>query len=314
MGIQTIRWDGNPIAHPGIYSGVPIDEYHRHDVTLQPALSSSGAGKILQSPKHFYAAWSGNPDRRIDNENAEWKVLGRAVHWMLLGEAGFADQFIVRPEVLKGKPWQGNRNDCKDWLREQRKAGKTVLTLAQIEQIRGMAVELGAHPLYQAGLLSGDIERSLVWIDPETGVWCKARPDVIPTDSCDVSDVKTTTSVLYPDLQRALYDLGYYRQAALVEEGLRIVGGIEMSSFSLVWIEKTYPHCVRIQTLHPEDIARGHEENIIAKRRFADCLASGRWPGPGAEHADGEILKLSDWARERIDARLRFELPERHPA
>lgn len=313
MTLPAIRWDGNPIARAGIYSGVPIDDYHRHDVTIRPALSSSGANAILRSPKHFYAHWSGNPNRRLDDDDAEWKVLGRAVHWMLLGEPGFANQFAVRPDVIKGKPWQGNRSDCKDWLRDQRQAGKTVLTPPQIEQIKGMAVELGTHPLYQAGALEGDIERSLIWIDPETSCWLKARPDVIPTDSGDVCDLKTTQSVLYPDLQRTLYDKAYYRQAALVGEGLKMVAGIEMASFSLVFIEKSYPHCVRIETLDPEDIARGHEENIIAKRRFADCLTSGRWPGPGAATADGEILKLSRWARESIDARLRFELPERHP-
>jgi len=329
--IAAIRWDRNPITRAGVYAGVHIDDYHRHDVTIRPSVSSSGLRRIWNvdgtgSPAHFYAYWTGNPNHREGNSDLEWQVFGRATHWLLTGEAGFADQFVIRPDeitvekIKDGKTapvtykWNANRNECRAWLRDHKAAGKTVITEEQFATIKDMAIALGHHPLYRAGAMEGDIERSLIWIDPETGVFCKARPDVIPTDSGDVCDLKTCQSVSYPALQRSLADHGYYRQAAWIADGLKIAAGIEMASFSLIFIEKRFPHCVRVVTLDPQDIARGAEENLIALRAFARCLDSGRWPGPGADHSDGEVLRLSDLQRERIDARLRFELPERHAA
>jgi hypothetical protein len=137
-------------------------------------------------------------------------------------------------------------------------------------------------------------------------VWLKARPDAIPNASGDVADLKTTKSVLWPDLMRTLDSAGYCQQGALIVDGFKTVLDIEVTSFVLVFVEKKRPYCVRVTPIDPADIERGRRMNRVAIRRFADCWNAGKWPGPGED--DFNYLKLSDNARERIDKRLSFEL------
>jgi hypothetical protein len=184
-----------------------------------------------------------------------------------------------------------------------------VLTTANVEAVKGMAISIGAFPLVQAGALNGLIERSLIWRDKETGLWLKARPDAIPSDSGDFTDLKTCRSVLYRELQKSIGEYGYHQQAALVIEGARALD-IEANSFTLIWVEKSAPFCVRAQQLRDDDIERGMKQNRIALRTFADCLVRGVWPGPGDDHPDAEYVDLADWHRHKIDERLRLQMRE----
>jgi hypothetical protein len=307
--IETVRWNGASINAPGIYRDLPLDDYHRGDICDGPSVSSTPLRLLFdKSPKHCWARSPLNPNRVIEDE-PEHFVLGRAAHHLVCGQVDFAGTFVVRPDRLEGEKWHGNRTACQNWLKARKREGKTVLKPEQVEAIRGMAISLGEFPLMQQGILNGLIERSLMWKDKETGLWLKARPDAIPSDSGDFSDLKTTQSVLYHDLQSALANYGYCQQAALVMEGARALD-IPAETFTLVWCETRPPYCCRAQQLRDEDIARGTRMNRVAMRTFADCLTSGIWPGPGDDRADAEYVDLPTWKRESIDARLKFEFSE----
>jgi hypothetical protein len=79
-----------------------------------------------------------------------------------------------------------------------------------------------------------------------------------------------------------------------------MVAGLDMSSFSLVCVEKSKPHCVQIVQLSDKALATGHEQNHKAMRLIAQCLKDKQWPGPG----DGHIFttSLSDWYLQRAEA------------
>jgi hypothetical protein len=307
--IISIRWDGKQITVPGIYSRLPLDDYHRGDICDGPSVSSTTLRMLWDtSPAHAWAHCALNP-ARVDDADNEARNIGRAAHHLLTAEIGFADQFVIQPDTLEGEKWHGNRKDCKRWKAARKREGLTVLTTANVEVVKGMAISIGAFPLVQSGALNGLIERSFFWRDPETGLWLKARPDAIPSDSGDFTDLKTCRSVLYRDLQKSIGEYGYHQQAALVLEGARTLD-IEASSFTLIWVEKTPPYCVRAQQLKDEDIARGAKMNRVALRTFADCLACGVWPGPGDDHPDAEYVDLPDWRRTQIDERLRLQMVE----
>jgi hypothetical protein len=122
-------------------------------------------------------------------------------------------------------------------------AGLTIITDNELEAITGMARSLGAHPLVKAGILDGAVERSLIWKDAETGAWLKSRPDVIPNDSGDYADLKTTVSVATDALRRTIAEYHYAMQGALVGMASREVLKREMQTFTLVFVEKTPPFC-----------------------------------------------------------------------
>lgn len=314
-------WDGKAIERAGCYSDLPLVFYHKQSICPGPSVSSTNLRRVLEvnggSPAHFYSEWSGNPNRIEPADKRAW-ILGRLTHHLLLSQAFFSHSFIIRPdEVIDPRtgeilPWHGNRVICKEWLKDAADRGLITVTNADIDRVRGMAAALGRDTLVDAGLLSGEVERSFVWRDRNTGLWMKARPDAVPTASGDYADLKTTTSVQYGDIARTVTRFAYHQQAALVAEGSKICADIEMTSFTFVFVESAPPHCVRCIDLKAEQIARGHQQNVAARRLIADCLASGRWPGPGS----GNIVSmdLEDWYCERADADMQMLTNERRPA
>ena len=280
-------------------------ELYHADPCEGPSISSSGLRTIhADSPAHYWVHSPYNP-KRIEETTTAAFVLGRAAHHLLLGEDNFSTSFIVRPDELAGKAWQGNRTECKDWLAKQEASGRTVLTPAQIESIRGMAYALAAHPLIDAGMLNGSIEQSMFWKDHETGIWLKSRPDAIPNDSGDFADLKTTTHFGF-DLDRDVSNYRYDMQAALAGMGCRALLGREMESFSLVFVGKEPPYCVEILTLDKEDIQRAERDIRVAIDTFAWCMEHGNWFGPQGTQLDARYVRISDWAKTNADYRSDF--------
>jgi hypothetical protein len=309
--MNIIQWDGQRISHPGIYAGIPIDDYHRGDICDGPSISSSSLRTLWsKSPAHYWAYSPLNPMRVEEAADNKDLIIGRAAHHLVCGEVGFSGRYVIRPEKAPdGRDWHGSNKSCIRWIADQKKAGVTVLTPEMAESVRGMAIALGQNSMMKQGILSGLVERSIFWRDKKTGVWLKSRPDVISTASGDYADLKTTQSVLYRDTQRSLDEYGYVQQGALVLEGATEVG-LPATSFSLVWVEKKPPHCVRVQQLIDEDLILGAKMNRAAIDIFHACFVAKHWPGPGDDRDDAEFIKLSDNARKRIEDRLQFQLRE----
>jgi hypothetical protein len=122
-----------------MYSKIPLETYHLQLICEGPSVSSSGLRTLFsESPLHFYATWSGNP-ARIEPKDARHFILGRAVHHLVLGEPFFAKLFCVQPERVRVPEegwvkWNNNRPICKQWHRQQRVAGRTVLLQSEIPQ------------------------------------------------------------------------------------------------------------------------------------------------------------------------------------
>jgi hypothetical protein len=307
--MKSIQWDKGPITMPGMYAGIDIELYHHANICDGPSVSSGGLRTIFnESPAHFFAGWRGNP-RRVERPENRALLVGRAAHHLLLGQDDFASMFVIQPEEYEAedgsmKKWTYNARACQDWRKRRHDEGKTIVTQAEGEQIVAMAEVLGQHPIIRAGALNGLVERSLFWRDKTTGIWLKSRPDSIPGVSEDFVDYKTTTSVLWPDLTRTIAEIGYHQQGALVLRAAREVLGMKAPSFTLVFQEKTAPHCVRVVTLKESDIARGDKQNELALTTFASCLKANHWPGPGGDREDAEYIELPEWAQKSIDDKI----------
>ena len=312
MKIKTVEWNGKPITEPGLYSKIPISVYHSAEICDGPSVSSSGLRQIFnKSPAHFYAEWSGNPDR-VEQKDKPHFSIGRAVHHLMLGEPFFAKMFAVQPDEYPDsktgemKPWHNGATFAKNWHTDMKVLGRTVLTPSDVENIRGMAMRLGKHPLVRAGALNGMIERSIFWKDKSTGIWIKSRPDSIPNASGDFVDLKTTVSVLHRDLARTIAELGYAQQGALIRSAAREVLGIDSPTFALVFVEKTAPWCPRVVTLKDSDLDLGERANRASIDALASCLRAKDWPGPGGNREDAEYIELPAWSQKQIEERLTY--------
>ena len=300
-------WDGAAINRNGLYAGIPSAQYRGATLCEGRSISSSGLRVIFgQSPAHYWASSPYN-ERAVPVEESEAMIIGRAAHHLLLGEVDFGQHFIFRPDEIQGEPWQGNKKICKAWLLAKASEGLSVLKPEWRDRIIGMREGLASHPMVDptanVRLLDGLIEHSLVWRDGATGIWLKARPDVIPTDSDDVADLKTIADITDDGIEKAIGASNLQMQAALVRMGWRAVLGRNLASFSLVFVESKAPYVSRVATFKPEDLDLGETQVRLALSTLARCFTLEKWPGPGGEQKDAAYLELKPYHRARIERR-----------
>jgi hypothetical protein len=295
--LPVIKWTPamGKITTPGVYD-MPIEVYHS-DICSGPSISSSGLRMIdAKSPLHYWDTSPLNPDRYVEPPKTHFD-LGRAVHTLILGEEGFATKYIVRP-----KEWRDWRTAAAQaWRDAQAEAGLTVLVPDDLETIRGIANRLKAHPLVKGGILSGEIERSLIWKDKETGVWLKSRPDVLPYGGELVADLKTCSDASGDFVRRSINDHGYHMQLALCGIGIRELLGREISDddYALVFVETKRPFAVNVKPIAAEAIVYGRMQLRRALRKFADCFIKNEWPGVDD---DGITAHLPAWRVKQLEA------------
>jgi len=308
--MKAIKWNGSQITKPGWYSGIPLEIYHSPKICDGYAVSSSDLRTCWrQSPAHMRAKWAENPQREVKTPPRHY-VLGSAAHHLLLGEDHFKTKYIAQPltyrdkVTARDKTWHNGADYCKAWNAKQVASGKVWVTQDELKIIVEMSRSLALEPLVQEGLLRGYVEMSGFVKDQETGLWLKVRPDVVPTLTGDFVDLKTAADVTTVALQSSIRSYGYHQQGGLIWE---VAEALEhpFESFLLMFIETDVPYCARTVPLTDDDLARGRLMNRAMLRQIADCLAKGRFPGPG--EGDMRPLPLADAERERIDARLKFE-------
>lgn len=321
--MNVIPWGGKPISAPGIYSGVPMADYHEQ-LTVGPSISSGGLRTIEnRSCAHYFVDSYLNPDREPRTDTSAF-AMGRAVHELAGGEPGFWRRYALRPERYppakhdhaknlwwratkedQGNAWSANADWCRAWTQVAEGLGWTVLTEAQLLDIRGMCGSLERHPAVSEGILHGLVEHSLVWRDEQTGVWLKARPDVIPVDCDMVVDLKTCASADHQSCCRAITDHGYHMQLALVYEGLVALTGRRITDFILVFVEKSPPYAVGVKLLDFTDVEYGRRQLRRAIDRFARCVELNEWPAYDDEDVPATLLpfyrkRLADEAEQRL--------------
>jgi hypothetical protein len=303
---QERKWDGKPITEPGVYAGLPIETYH-HDTTLfggEWSISSSGLRTIINRPLEWWYSSPFNPSR-LERESSTALNFGKAAHMLLLGEQGFSEEYALRPAEIDGRPWQGNRTACKEWIANQASASKTVITAEQIETIKAISDRLSQNELVRHGILNGRIERSIIAKDGD--IWLRTRPDVIPSSGGDFVDLKTAASVDDDSLSKDIYQHGYHIQAGFMRMVARAVLGPDaFQSFTFVFVEKSAPFDVRIKQLKDCDIDIGEKQARHGLNIMRRCIEEGRWPGYDGWGDSAAWVEMPAWGRTRIENELQY--------
>lgn len=226
----------------------------------------------------------------IDDLKAELKDAGEKV-------GGTKPELIerlkaARPHVVIG-----------DELKQQyavTNAGRTILQPEQWEQLIRMRDAVMAHPAARALLsVKGWSELSAYWTDPVTGELCRCRPDYWRHDGV-IIDVKTTEDASEEAFARSIASWRYHVQNPFYIDGcaeaLRQSDNYSAfdgnpppvsTAFVFLAVEKTA--CVvngksmgvAVYVLDADSVALGRALYRANLDTYAQCVASGEWPGYG---------------------------------
>jgi hypothetical protein len=154
---------------------------------------------------------------------------------------------------------------------------QTVLTAADWELCLRLRDAIWNHPTCQDLLSEGTAESSAWWLDPETQLLCKCRPDWSRTGL--LLDFKTARDASPAGFARAVERYRYHVQAVYALDGWQAAGGDPLQHFLLVAMEKTPPFAVALYELPATALATGRALYRRDLATVSDCLRQQHWPG-----------------------------------
>lgn len=270
----------------GLHTDLSNEAYHADKTSL----SSSGARKILppSCPAKFRY--------EQDNPQPATKTFdyGNAAHKKVLGNG---------PElvVIEHDTW--NTKDAKAEVAEARARGAIPLKQHEMDMVDAMADAIRRHPLASALLepAYGAPEQSGFWIDEASGIRCRVRFDWLPSHQegrLIIPDYKTTTDASNDAMEKDIDKYGYNQQADWYETGARALGlGDHTAELLLIAQEKKPPYLVNVIGIEFGSRVIAGAKNRRAIETFAECTASGNWPGY-ADH-NPNYLALPGYAENR---------------
>jgi hypothetical protein len=261
------------VVLPGVYLGITEADYHSDD-----ALSSTMIRKITppSTPAHLRYHLD-HPERRRPSYE-----LGAAVHHAILGHGA---PWVIPTDATGTAYPEWRSKDAREQVAAARAAGSVPLKPTDADQVTAMVAALRDHDL--AGRLldldRGDVasEMSLWWTDPASGLGCRARFDLLrllPDGRVLAVDYKTAEDAGPGAFARCVRRYGYDQQEAWYRAGAVQVGE-PVTEFWFIAQEKCPPYAVACYRIDEDSLARADEWNRAAVDLYADCVASGIWPG-----------------------------------
>ena len=131
------------------------------------------------------------------------------------------------------------------------------------------------HPLAVPLIKHAKVEPSLYWNDPDTGILCKCRPDLLRHTL--VADLKTTKDASPRAFQKDVLSYGYHLQAVMIQAALQVLNGVEMNHFWFIVIEKEPPYLVAVYQLDDAALAEGRARFKQLLHDYQHCLSTQDW-------------------------------------
>lgn len=249
------------------------------DYHAQTSISSSQLKDVLRSPAHFYAKYLAE-DREPTPETDNMR-LGSAVHLLFLEPELYADSVAILPMCDR------RTKDGKLLFAEfeANSHGKIILTQEQNKLAQGMAAQLRSHLFNQIVMQGkGHREASIFYVDEETGLSCRIRPDyhVAPCDDWPnglIIDLKTTDDARPHAFAKTMANFSYHISAAMYCEGFKAHYNTEnYPDFAWLVIERNKPFACAAYSLSENTRSIGYHK----MREAFDLILIGhtteKWP------------------------------------
>jgi len=262
--------------------GVPAADYQVREL----GTASSGVLQRLrtQTPAHI-KAWAA----ARENDDTPAKVFGKAYHCRVLEPEVFAATYCAPPpadaprdlrHLRKAKnPSDSTLESIAFWdAWDAEHAGLIPLSRDDFERIEEMHAALMAHPVAAGIMAEGVSEVTMRWVDPDTGVPCKARADWWVESKAIFMDLKTTDDASPEAFRRSVDKFGYHIQHAHYVSGARECGS-PVRNYLILAQEKEPPYLPAVYHIDAAAEARGFELRERGLQILQRCLERNEWPG-----------------------------------
>lgn len=267
----------------GIVHGMPFVDYLAVD-----ALSATGLKQLARSPWHYR--------NRVEADPTPAMLRGTLAHCAVLEPDAMASRYVVLPEDAPRKPTKAQwaaKNPSDDsraamqWWEEFniKSAGRELIPSSDFATCQTQLKAVLANPVLADLLRDGQGEVSIFWVDRETGIYCKARPDWLPKPeggTITPLDLKTCSDESPGGFGRAAARLRYDLQAAHYTAGIEATAKMAVQAFVFGAVTSKPPILAVPYVLTDEIRDQGRDERRELLERLAWCRRENEWPAYGA--------------------------------
>jgi len=259
---EAIPAGPHPLAdiQPGIYGDIPEHLYH------------SGPGISISTLKRFAKAPAKALVQRKETASLRFGTL---THFAILQPELLASRYhVVNLPRL-------NARDKAYKAEQERAGGRNIVQQKDWDNAMRISDAVRQHSVAREILAEGLlIEQSAYWTDPETGLLCRSRMDIVRPDMAVIGDLKSTADASPEEFARSVANYGYDWQNAHYVDGIGLApGGFDANAFLFIAVEPEPPFLVGVYELKPDDIERARDMVRTQMRAYAQCTATNTWPG-----------------------------------
>lgn len=283
----------------GLIEDMPDEQYH-----ALPYCSNSFCTSLFNLYPEEAQYNRNNPE-----ESTKSQLFGQAAHYVILQPELFEKKYLIAPKcqamvASTGKPCE---KDCTmltadgQWLcgTHGKKAVRDPVQPKFIgkddyEKCLKIRDKIAADPRATALFGAGGLkEVTMLFIDPVTGMKCKARLDHVLLEHGIINDVKTSRDV--KEFGKSFYDWGYHRQQAFYKFGGSVLyqkGLIKkpFDHFNFIAADKTPPHIIGVFSTPDDQYELGMQQLRPLMDLCHRCESSGIWPGHGYDWQEGRAV------------------------
>jgi hypothetical protein len=261
----------------GFHYDIPFAEYERWDAVNNSLLWT------LKTRSPLHALYQREHDR-----SSPALDFGHALHTYILEPDTFGAKFAVAPKV--DRRTNPGKEAWKTFI-DNKPIGAEEFAADDFQKIQDISKRI-QESIFRKFIEGGRAEVCIVWIDKQTGLKCKARLDYWHDSFNCIVDLKSTENASREKFMKSIFDYGYHQQAAFYTDGVLELLGFE-PEFEFFPIEKQPPYAFAVYAAHENLIRAGRNSYRKALEIYAQCEATGNWPGYPDEL---QYIDLPQWA------------------
>lgn len=212
--------------------------------------------------------------------------LGSAAHCAILEPADFAARYAV---------YDGKRDARTKAYQEWQEANPNVYALKprDLESITSIVTAVHSHRVASRLLDGAATEQEMEWRDPDTGILCKGRVDVL--GSYGIADLKTCADPSPRMFRQAAARYLYHGQLAFYHFGAMESGLIPPDAERpyIIAAQSDEPFDVAVYQLSVSDLTAGRALCVELQNLLGACASADFWPGVAPDLME---LNLPGWA------------------
>lgn len=247
-------------------------------------VNSSSLKHILKSPQHYLKAVN---ESITPTQSMEWGTL---IHKAILEGESFINDLVVSIDFGDQRV---KINREKKAAFEAENSGKIVVQESELFNIQTILQNLEKHNDAMSILKNAKCEMSGVFLESESNIRCKIRPDIYNEKINALFDVKSSKDIHIDEFSKSIWNFRYDIQNAFYRLGIDTITNKKIEHSGFLVVESSEPFSIAVYVCDDTILNKGSLDCRRALDLLKKCLDSGNW---NSYQESAQSISLPYWA------------------